>query len=258
MIEQSYERGLDFIRRIPLTPGQTDVVALLGEYRFCDLEFISTALDTSGADLTEAVRNLEDFCIIERRDRILTIAPPLRGAVRRDARFRRSQAWQTKVGGRMIETLAGFGADENVPLSLIDSAIPEMIRQGKEIPLLTSLILPSHLLRVARTYYDKSRWSDAVEFSRKALDLESQLSIDARTEANRLLGLALTRLDPDQPGISDVVNVLRRYGTPTANRVAHFIEGFRARRQGEFDLAEDFYRRAVAIEHGNYHINREL
>ena len=258
ILEQNYEQGLDFLRRVSFNKLERQAVALLREYRFCDLEFVATALDDKKTDLTEAIRNLEDYCVIERRDRMLTIAPPLRDAVRRDGRFRQTEAWQREVGTRVIESLAEFKAEENIPLSLIDSAIPEMIRQKKNIGFLNNYILPSHLLRVARSYYDRGRWSDAVEFCHKSLDLENQLTRDARIEANRLLGLALARLNPDEGEISEVIKTLRQIATETARRVAFFIEGFQARKRGDYDQAEDCYRSASTIGPGNYHIAREL
>ena len=258
ILEQNYERGLDFLRRIPFSDLQIEIVAVLKEYRFCDLEFMAAALDKSSLELAESVRNLEDHCVVERRDRMLNIAQPLRDGLRRDARFRKSDEWHTEVGRRVVESLAGFETEESVPLSLIDSAIPEMIRQGHTGQLLSNLILPSHFLRLGRSYYDRKRWSDAAEFCRKALEGQSQLTTDAKTEAYRLLGLALARIDPDLDEIGEVVSNLRSYLSQTAKRVAYFIEGFQGRRRGDYDVAESCYRAAAAIEPRNYHIGREL
>jgi tetratricopeptide (TPR) repeat protein len=258
ILEVKYQKGHDFIRLISFSDLEGDIIALLHEYRFCDLEFVISVLDRPVLDITEAIRRLEDFCCIERRDRILLIAPPLRDAIRRDRRFHRKPFWHEEIARRIVDNLAAYSGEDNVPLSLIDSAIPEIIRSGREIPFVTNLLLPSHFLRVGRNYYDRGMWARAVDFCRRALELETQLSIDAKIEANRLLGLALTRIDTEDPAIGTVVANLRNYGTATANRVAYFIEGFRARRRGDYDIAEERFTAASNLDRDNFHICREL
>lgn len=258
IIERKFEISQKFIRGIAFSDLEADIVAVLHEYRFCEIEFILFALNRSGAEVVEAVRRLEDFCCLERRDRVLLISPPLRDAIRRDKRFSRDEEWKTEVAERVIKGLESYQAEDNVPLSLIDTAIPELIRTGRSIPFVTALILPSHFLRVARDYYDRRNWTRSAEFCEKALDLDSQLSMDAKVEANRLLGLARTRIDPEDTKITDVIGSLRRYGTATARRVAFFMEGFRARRRGNYEEAEEKFLQASELDRENYHINREL
>lgn len=258
ILEMNYQSGYKFIRNIDFSETESDIMALLREYRFCELEFVLSSLENRHSDLTEAVRRLEDHCCIERRDRILTVAPPLRDAIRRDTRFSRSASWLSAIAEKVIDNLLTYNGEDNINISLIDSAIPIMIKSGKDIPFLTNLILPSHFLRVGRNYYDRSNWPRAIEFCRKALESEQRMSVDAAIEANRLLGLALTRINPDDVAISDVISKLRTYSTSTANRIAYFIEGFRARRKGDYDIAEDRYMSAAKLDKANYHISREI
>ncbi|WP_394888736.1 tetratricopeptide repeat protein [Mesorhizobium sp. AaZ16] len=258
IVEIKSQRGHEFIRRIKFSDVECDIVAVLHEYRYCDLEFIIAALAEDHGELTEAVRKLEDFCCIGRKDRMLTLSPPIRDAVRRDRRFQRDAGWMQVVGKRIVEAIKEYEASESLSISFLDSAIPEILRSGDRIEFISTLILPSHFLRVGRDYYDKSNFSRSIEFCQKALEGERQLSMDARIEAGRLLGLAFTRLNADDPRINGVINRLRTYNTTTAKRVAFFIEGFRARRKGRYDVAEAKFREASELDKENYHINREL
>jgi len=258
IIEIKSQRGHDFIKRISFSQLEADVVSVLHEYRYCDLEFLLTALAATANVLTEAVRKLEDFCCIERKDRMLTLSPPIRDAVRRDKRFARASEWLSSVGQRIVAAIKEYEASESLSISFIDSAIPEILRSGSGAGFVSALILPSHFLRVGRDYYDKGNFRRSTEFCTKALEGESQLSMDARIEANRLLGLAITRLNPDDLRLDDILRKLRGYGTTTAKRVAFFIEGFRARRKGKYDIAEQKFKLASQLDKENYHINREL
>ncbi|TAX74982.1 tetratricopeptide repeat protein [Rhizobium ruizarguesonis] len=258
IIESKAQRGHAFLRRIDFDPYEADLIALLHEYHSCELEFALIALGRSGTEISNAIRHLEDYCCIERRDTILTIAPPIRDAVRRDNRFRRSTEWLTEVGRRVVGSMEEFGQSDSVSLSFIGSALPELLRQKKEIPFVTALILPTHFLRVARDFYDRSRWPHCVEFASRALEGADRLTNDAKIEANRLLGLALTRINPRDKAIDAIVQRLRGYANATAGRVAFFIEGFRARRMGHYDAAVKKFEEAAKLGRENYHINREL
>ncbi|RUY84980.1 hypothetical protein EN974_35375, partial [Mesorhizobium sp. M7A.F.Ca.CA.001.12.2.1] len=258
VIEIKSQRGHDFMKRIQFSTLEADIVAVLHEYRYCDLEFLLAALEVDANLLTESVRKLEDFCCIERKDRMITLSPPIRDAVRRDKRFGRADDWLGSVGQRIVAAIKEYEASESLSISFLDSAIPEILRSGSGVGFVSALILPSHFLRVGRDYYDKGNFRRSIEFCQKALEGDAQLSMDAKIEASRLLGLAITRLDPDDLRVNGILDKLRAYGTNTSKRVGFFIEGFRARRKGKYDVAEEKFRLASQLDKENYHINREL
>jgi tetratricopeptide (TPR) repeat protein len=258
IIEIKSQRGHDFIKRIQFSELEADIVAVLHEYRYCDLEFLLAALEVDANELTEAVRRLEDFCCIERKDRMITLSPPIRDAVRRDKRFGRTDDWLGSVGRRIVAAIKEYESSESLSISFLDSAIPEILRSGSGFGFVSALILPSHFLRVGRDYYDKGNFRRSIEFCQKALEGDAQLSMDAKIEASRLLGLAITRLNPDDLRVNSILDKLRSYGTTTSKRVGFFIEGFRARRKGRYDVAEEKFKLASQLDKENYHINREL
>jgi hypothetical protein len=258
VLESKAERGQSFIRRIDFSDIESDIVAILHEYVSADIDFIFAALDKGGVDVTEALRRLEDFCCIERREQLFVLSPLIRDAIRRDKRFSRDDKWAGVIGARVLDTIKEVEDFENVTLSFIDGAIYQMLKTGQMISHLNSIILPTHLLRLGRQYYDRGKWQSAVDFMHRALEREYDLTMDAKVEANRILGLALTRIDSNSSGIGEVVKTLRRYGTATARRVAFFVEGFRARRNGQYPAAEEKFLAAAALGSQNYHINREL
>jgi tetratricopeptide (TPR) repeat protein len=256
VIEFKLEKGTEFLQRINFSEIECDILTILHEYSFCDLAFITNALGNIA--IVDSIRNLEDHCCVERREKQITISPPLRDAIRRDKRVSRSNEWAAEVARRVVASLQSYQADESLPLSFIDNAIPDLLRSKTNVPFVSILILPSHLLRVGRDYFNKESWQRCVEFCSKALQSETILTMDAKIEANRLLGLSFVRIDHEDPKIDAIIKKLRSYATRTAQRVAFFIEGFRARRRGEYEVAEERYNEAYRIEPKNFHINREL
>lgn len=252
------QRGNEFLRKVIFSEPELDIMRFLQEYRFCDLEFIMQALSRSPDEIVHAIRQLEDNCCIERRDRLVYLSPAIRDAVRRDKRIHRNDEWLTAVAARIVSAFEQYEAEDTLSINIIDSAIPEVLKSGKSIPYINNLILPSHLLRVGRSYYDKGKWSECIDFCNKAIELEDRLTMDAKVEVSRILGLALVRVNPNTRDTLTVVKRLRSYGTQTARRVAYFVEGFQNRRRAKYPDARDSFLEALKLGSENIHINREL
>ena len=153
LIEWKVRRGEDFLKHIEFTQIECDLIAALAEYRFLPLELFSTVLNASLADVARSLRKLEEFCCVERRENYFQLSSPLRDAIRRDKRFDRSDKWRQAIGLAICNSLADYKSDEHVPISLIERAVVASIRGTAAPKSISLLILPSHLLTIARDHY---------------------------------------------------------------------------------------------------------
>jgi hypothetical protein len=193
LVEWKLRRAEDFLRLITLNALECELVAALSEYRFLPLEMFKTILQDEISAIALALRNLEDFCLVERRGDYFQVSAPVRDAVRRDKRFDRDDKWKQKLANSIAQTLQDYKNDDHVPVALLESGVLASIRGAKVPNFVASLILPSHLLTVARSFYDKKQYKACVDFCKRAYDLHVRLTLDARVEVLRLWGLSLAR-----------------------------------------------------------------
>jgi hypothetical protein len=153
LIEWKRRRAEDFLSLIKFDGLESDLMAALTEYRFLPLELFSQVLKADVTSIARALRRLEEHCCVERRGDYYEVSAPIRDAVGRDSRFERSDDWKRTLGESICETLVSYKDDEHVPVALIDSAVMAVVRGADAPRYVSSLILPSHLLTIARRYY---------------------------------------------------------------------------------------------------------
>jgi len=192
LVEWKLRRAEDFLRLIQLDNLECELVAALSEYRFLPLEMFKTILEGEEiAAIAGALRKLEDFCLVERRGDYFQVSAPVRDAVRRDKRFDRDDKWKQKLAGSIAQTLQDYKNEDHVPVALLESGVLASIRGAKVPNFVAALILPSHLLTVARSFYDKKQYKACVDFCKRAYGLQARLTLDARVEVLRLWGMSL-------------------------------------------------------------------
>jgi tetratricopeptide (TPR) repeat protein len=259
LIEWKRRRAEDFLSRLEFNSIQIDVLAALTEYRYLAADMLFAILSNDPAELARNLRALEEFCCIERRENYYHISAPIREAVRRDMRFERSDGWKQSIGAAICEAIKDYKDDDFISVPILESATMAAARGGKAPAFLSHLVLPSHLLRIARDFYDRARRKDCIEFCERAYALKHRLPEDAQIEALRLWGLSAIRLGRDySDALNRVMARLRTYTSKTARRNALFLEGFKYRFVADWDKAEEKYLAALALSPGNQSINREL
>jgi Flp pilus assembly protein TadD len=232
-------------------------VSALIEYRFLPLELFATILESEPVAVARALRKLEEHCCIERRGDYYEVSAPIRDAVRRDQRFDKSDDWKRKLGEGICSSLADYKDEEHVSVALLDSAVMAAVR-GIEAPkYITALILPSHLLAIARRYYDNRQPALCIQFCKRAFEMKGRLTADAQIEVLRLWGLSAVR-DGEREQYENVIQLLGRYPSSVARRHALFVEGFYLRRHNKLDEAEEKFLECWKLSKDNQSINREL
>lgn len=257
LIEWKNRRAADFLNKLVFNEIEITVMSLLSEYHYLDTETLFAIAGGSLEDVTRAVRRLQDFCCLERREHHLYISAPLRDGVRRDDRFKQSDAWNQSVALKICALVSEYQNEDHVPLAIIGSATLASAKAKNPPAFLSRLILPSHLLRIAREHYDDGRRTHCMEFCQKAYLMKERLPEDAQVEVLRLWGLSAIR-SGDIPLYEDILVKLRGYSSKVARRMVFFLEGFALRLKGQLDLAEGKFLNAWKLARSNQSINREL
>ena len=257
LIEWKSRRAVDFLKRIEVDELEAELVAMLNEYQYLSSATLIEALSADISAVTRAVRHLQEMCFVELRGEYFYITAPLRDAIRRDARFQRTEEWRQKVAKLICGLAENYADNDKIPLPIIDSATLAAARSANPPAFLTAFILPSHLLRIAREHYDEGRRGLCMEFCRRAFDKKGRLPPDAQVEVLRLWGLSAIRsTKTDQADF--VLAELKKYHSSYGRRILLFLEGFSARHRGQLDVAESKFLEAWQIARSSESINREL
>ena len=194
---------------------------------------------------------------MERREGYCHIAPPLRDAIRRDTRFERPDEWKQNLGQKICDAIGEYHNDDYVSVAILDGGALAAARGHSAPPYLSALILPSHLLRIARDYYDAGKRSLCIEFCERAWSSKARLPGEAQLELLRIWGLSTVR-NNDEEGYKRVLGQLALYNGNPARRITLFLEGFYFRVNKKPDEAERKFLSAWRLSRNNQSLNREL
>lgn len=256
-VEWKHRRGEEFLNELEFDERETHVIAALAEYRYLSADLLLEITGANSGELMETMRVLQDFCCVEFRDGFFHLASPIREATRRDTRFVHDDAWHAKIAQLVCDLAQEYHEDDGIPIGILEAATFAQARGASAPAYLKSLVLPSHLLMIAREHYDRHLRPQCIEFCKRAYEMSSRMTQDAQVETLRLWGLSAARSN-DSDEFDFVVSALSEYTYPTATRVRLFLEGFFFRLKGQLDLAEKRFKAAWELAPRNAHINREL
>jgi tetratricopeptide (TPR) repeat protein len=190
------------------------------------------------------------------------VSAPVRDAIRRDKRFDRDEKWKQSIARAIAGSLDDYKNEDHVPISLLERSLLESgvlasIRGARAPNFVTSLVLPSHLLTVARAFYDKKQYKSCVEFCKRAFEMQARLTLDAKIEVLRLWGLSPARIG-DGAELDKVLSILRGINSRTARKNMLFLEGFSLRLKKDFEKAEEKFLESWKLGNHNQSVNREL
>ena len=205
LVEWKRRRAEDFLSRLAFNDLQMEIMAILAEYRYVAADMLLALVIDNPPDVAKELRSLEEFCCIERREEYFYISAPIREAVRRDSRFEKTDEWRQSIGAKICDVIKDYQDDDSISVPILETATVAAARGAAAAPaFLSQLILPSHLLRIARDFYDKRKWGLCIEFCQRAFSMKDRLPQDAQVEVLRLWGL------------STITNIPRLYPTHQA------------------------------------------
>lgn len=249
------------IEDVKLNPVRERLLALFLEFDYLSADdLISAAPDIPEDALNFEMGFLHDHGLVETDGAYLRLAPYLRDVFDRFNWSQDAELELSKSRSRLLERIADMNDADSISVSTLDSAILAALVSGKSIdnPLLKRALLPSHLLRVAREFYDNRDFRRTIELTRRAYDGKEKLSVDAQLECLRLRGLAAVRAGiPEET--ARIQNEFKKYSEQLAQRNSAFLNGFGHRYDGRMDLAEHEFRKAYNLGGDrNFHVLREL
>ncbi len=122
LIEWKRKRAEDFLGRMVFSVAESDILAALEEYRYLATEMLFSVIDHTMAEAAAALRRLQEFSCVERREGYCHIAPPLRDAIRRDPRFSRPDAWKHSLGRKICGAISEYRGDDDISFAILDGA----------------------------------------------------------------------------------------------------------------------------------------
>lgn len=258
------ERAAELLYKIKFDTLQELSLALFSDYEHLGTEDIVFAFKEVGENdnsaISSAMAYLQDHGIIEAEGKYLRLAPYLIDAASRHRWSQRTTKAIEKVRAAFYTRVSTLETGDYVRISTIDAALVAGARAGRfrGQELFWRILLPSHILRVARDVYDDRRYPLAAELCEKAMERAWGLTSEAILEGLRLRGLSLARLGRAED-FNNCITQLHKIKGQAAQRQAHFLKGFKCRWEGQFENAEREYRKAYAARGArNFHVLREL
>ena len=252
-------RSSVFLQKITFTPLEHTILTALANFSSLDFDTLVQATGSGLQDIGVAMMRLMDLHIVEAKSDAYLVAPPLRMAVERDARFRGTDQELRDIVRRVGALLNVYDEDSEISLSLINAGILAQLQEEEKVTeLFSAFLLPSHSVWLARRHYDATDYSESIRFAKAALQGHDRLSPAGVVEACRCLCLAGTRLGQEtvyEEGIS-ILN--RNSNDQWASSNLSFLMGFHARLHGKLPEAESHFRKAYEDSPRNYSAAREL
>ncbi len=247
---------------LKLYAEREQLLALFAEYEYLSAEDLLVATNMKDEEiLSSSIGYLQDHGILESDGSYIRLAPYLPVVLSRHVWSVESKRFVDDCRTRLIQRFSTLSTTDEVDISTIDSSILSALYRDPNAsnPLLNRCLLPSHLLRVARSFYDSQEYSRTIQLSRRAYDGKGKLTYEAQIEALRLWCLAAVRVVGGERDLEDGVSILSTKKDQLARRNLNFINGFKARYDGRLDQAESDFRAAHKLGgERNFHILREL
>jgi tetratricopeptide (TPR) repeat protein len=259
IIQWKRRRASNFLSKIRFTPEQQLILAALKNFNVLDLDVLVRISEADASEVSRALTQLIDLHVVEADAEAFSITRPLQVAVERDKRFNLSDEQQRQMLATISDQLTTKTEEDEVSVSMVDAAILSMLQQGREIPaLFAALLLPSHLVWLARRRYDERKFEECIQLARSALADAGRLSPAGKIEACRVLCLASARRGQEED-FKRGIDLLRASATDRwARSNLKFLLGFNARMRGNLPEAEGLFREAYEDSPGNFSAAHEI
>lgn len=251
--------SLTLVDGLKLSETSKRLLALFDELGVVDPTDLLEISGDADQVIAEAVSQLLSLGLLESEGDHLRLASFFRNARLRKQFSTESDGFLIEVRKRLLRLTSTYTIEDEISFATIDVALTNAIAQGKPTPidLGNRAIVGSHYLRVARGSYDRENYVEAVAFAKQALVKRHTLTDEAVVECLRLLGMAAVRTG-DRSSVDEALHELNRMRTQQAQRHVHFIQGFDARWNGDFDTAEVEFGETLRINQKDTHALREL
>lgn len=258
LMETLRSLSLSLVDGLDLSEISKRLLTLFDELGSIDPTDLIEICGESDQAVAESVNHLLSLGLLESEGDHLRLASYFRNARFRKQFSAETDGFLTDARKRLLSLTSTYTSDDNISFATIDVALINAISQGSAIPLgLERAVIGSHYLRVARVSYDREKYQDTVAFATEAHAKRHTLTDEAIVECMRLLGMAAVRTG-DRENLDNAIQELLKMATHQAQRHVHFIKGFDARWNGDFDTAEIEFGETLKINPKDTHALREI
>jgi tetratricopeptide (TPR) repeat protein len=252
LIQWKRNRSSEFLQKIEFSIEERLILGALRDFRALDFDLLTQIAGDNVQATATVIARLIDYHILESVGGTYVIAPPIRVAVERDARFDFAGTKRREVLIIITKTL-NARIDDQISVSMVGAGILASLQEGGDIPeLFSALLLPSHLVWLARRRYDEKQNDECLRLAKVALEDSSRLSPAGTVEACRLLCLASSRMAREED-FQFGIGILKRHAREDwAKSNLEFLLGFNERLKGHLPVAEDHFREAYRLSRGNF------
>lgn len=165
-----------------------------------------------------------------------------------------------RAWNQFVTIFENLESDTESTVSVLTEACLARLREGEnKFSLVDSIILPSQCFRIARRYYDETKYTRALELCKKAYERRIALTNEGAIEVLRIYGLSAARSN-NRTEFSNAIASFNEYGAnKKGQRIKEFLLGFESRLEGSFDAALEHMNSAYRLGgQGDIHILREL
>jgi hypothetical protein len=260
---QNWKRGKAsaYVARFDFSKEERLLIGLLAQYRSLSMELFSRLVDLnllSFDKLGTCLRRLTDLNLIDCVSGQYALIRPLRDVLERDAQFNVPAKSSERFAKSILDTLNDYGADDTVPVNLVDASIIAAVNSGKiSSGWISRIVLPSHYIWLARERYHQRDYPESLRLAQMALQTSSVMKEEARHEALRYFGLSAVRLGRESEFLTALTEIMR-LSIKRARGSYFFLRGFKARFEGRLEDAYADLKRAEKAMPGSIEVQREL
>ena len=243
----------EYLKKVINKEEQKDLVVLFGALPPLSLSVLSTISEQDIESISEMLRYLIDFGIVNSVEGKYVLADPVREASRRlwgvpDKKIFRKIAFALKK--------EFWDSDQLPDLATIDVLIFSLLRAelDDELANFKGVIMPSTLLKAARAAYDNREWIRAKYLAKQVIQLD-----ESKDDALVIQYKSLVREEREygkniEDEIRPVISELRRRN----HKSVHYLAGFRAWKRKRYEEAIRHYKSAIDAGDESNSVYREL
>jgi tetratricopeptide (TPR) repeat protein len=257
LLEQIRALSYSLVDNISFSENEEELLALFEEFNILPATDIAAIFGNDDTEISKALIRLLDFGILEPQGDFLQLAPYLINAQLKQKFSKNTATFIIQARKKLLTFSENYKVDDQVSIATIEATTLAAIKEGKQGFFSDRSLLGSHFLRVARDCYDKKSYSETITFCHKAFDKQDTLTINAKTEVLRLMGMSAIRISKDN-ALDFAIDNLEKLNLSAAKRHIYFMRGFNNRWHGKFSEAEKEFREALRYQESDFHILREL
>lgn len=247
LVDFKAKRFSRFIGNLRLSDLEWGTLRYLASEQLIPLSAIAVALEVSMEEAAVSVRNLIDHSLLIVLDENYALSGPTRDAIIRAKGHLPTEFYK---GVRKRLTKEFWVENKSAPtVEIVDATLHSVARSGStDFNPYEDLVRVATVHRLAQECYYRKEWPDALEYARRAEEMDPQ-----RKDVSVLHFKALVQMEKWEEAESQLAKI-RTSGHPHAL----YLKGFMLRRRGMYEKAVETFESALKSGDYSYPVHRDL